>query len=109
MLLSYASNGQSVSPACTISPVIGELIDLQVMLIERSVDGTPLDHNDQKFERSKDTSLAERFLMSNDGARIVVVVDTHCLDNGRLVWTGTSADEYRACSLFEVSSILCTP
>jgi hypothetical protein len=79
------------------------------MLIERSVDGTPLDRNDQKFEQSKDTSLAERFLMSNEGARIVVIVDTHCLDNGRLVWTGTSADEYRACSLFEVSSILCTP
>ena len=72
------------------------------MLVERSVDGTPMDPNDELFETSKDTSYAEGFLKAHEMAKILVIIDTHCLDNGAFVWTGASADEYRACSLLEV-------
>jgi len=74
------------------------------MFVERSVDGTPLDPNDDLFKMSKDTSLAEHFLNAHPMAKIVVIVDTHCLENGFFVWTGNSEDEYRACSLLEVST-----
>lgn len=46
------------------------------------------------------TKFLERFTTAN----IVVVIETHCMENGCFVWTGESADTYKACSLFEVSS-----
>lgn len=73
------------------------------MLIERSVDGSPLDPNDELFERSSDTSHAEKFLKTHTTAKIIVVIDTHCLESGSFIWTGTDAATYRACTLLEVS------
>jgi len=49
-------------------------------------------------------STAEKFLSSHLTAKIVVVVDTHCLDNGFLVYTGASTESYKACTLKEVST-----
>ena len=72
------------------------------MLVKRSVDGCPLDPNDDLYERSKDISHAEHFLKTHKEAKILVIIDTHCLDNGSSVWTGATAHEYRACSLLEV-------
>jgi len=75
------------------------------MLIERSLECSPTS-NDKFFKRSKDTSLAENFLKKHKAAKIIVIVDTHCLENGYFVWTGDSPQDYRACSLLEVSTEL---
>jgi hypothetical protein len=79
---------------------------LQILFVERSVDGTPLDPNDGCFTKGKDISHVERFLKDHEMAKIVIVIDTHSMQNGSLVWTGDSAEEYRTCNLSEVSRIL---
>jgi hypothetical protein len=48
-------------------------------------------------------SMAEEFLKKHPITKIVVVVDTHYLDNGYFVYTGDSPDTYKACSLKEAS------
>ena len=75
------------------------------MLIERSLTSTQ-DPNESPFQKSKDPSHAEKFLMTYPMVKIIVIVDTHCLENGYFVWTGDSPEDYRACSLLEVSNIL---
>ena len=72
------------------------------MFVERSVNGSPVDPNDKNFEKTHDTSYAERFLEAHPMAKIVVVVDTHCLDNGTFVWKGATPSEYTSCTLLEV-------
>ena len=44
------------------------------------------------------------FMRKNTSAKIVVVIDTHCLDNGAFVYTGNSPDTYQGCLLPEVSA-----
>lgn len=46
---------------------------------------------------------AEQFLKKNKTAKIVIVLDTHCAENGAFVWTGTSPATYRSCFMLEVS------
>jgi hypothetical protein len=46
----------------------------------------------------------DKFLTHYPTAKIVIVVETHCLENGRFVWTGESPSSYEACSLLEVRS-----
>ena len=48
---------------------------------------------------------AASFLAEHPTAKIVVVVDTHCLKNGKLVWKGTNTISYKACDMDEVSVI----
>ena len=72
--------------------------------MERSVDGTPIDDNDSRYFKSKDTSLAERFLQHHSTVKIVVIVDTHCVENGYFAWNKNGGGDYESCSLFEVSS-----
>lgn len=77
------------------------------MFVERSIDGSPVDKNDEDYERSHDTSFAEGFLKAHPMAKIVVVVDTHCLDNGSFVWKGATPTEYSSCTLLEVCPHSC--
>jgi hypothetical protein len=59
------------------------------------------------YKELKDTSKGvANFLTKYPSARIIVVIDTHCLDNGYFVYTGTSPATYLACSLQEVSATL---
>jgi hypothetical protein len=48
------------------------------------------------------TTTVEEFLTKHRTAKIVVVIDTHCMDNGYFVYTGESPEQYQACSLKEV-------
>lgn len=48
---------------------------------------------------------AGTFLMDHPTAKIIVVIDTHCIDNGFLLWRGTTAENLLACSLSEVSTV----
>ena len=59
-----------------------QLIYIQVMLAERSVDGSRGADDDLRFTWSDDTSLAEEFLLNHKSAKIVVAIDTHSADNG---------------------------
>ena len=47
-----------------------------------------------------------KFLDDWEAARIVVILKTHCLENGRFVWKGDKPENYTACSLKEVQSVL---
>lgn len=45
---------------------------------------------------------AKKFLKKYELAKIVVVIDTHCLDNGCFVYGGDTSEDYMACSLEQV-------
>lgn len=49
-----------------------------------------------------------KFLGKHTTAKIIVVIDTHSLENGRFVYTGDTPGTYEACSLFEVCTQLTT-
>jgi hypothetical protein len=46
------------------------------------------------------------FLKEYPAAKIVIIVDTHCLDTGAFVWRGDSPVSYETCTLPEVSATL---
>ncbi|KAF9642992.1 hypothetical protein BDM02DRAFT_3192357 [Thelephora ganbajun] len=45
---------------------------------------------------------AKAFLARHSVAKIVIIIDTHCLENGAFVWTGDSPENYQACTLQEI-------
>ena len=45
----------------------------------------------------------EKFLREFPAAKIVVIIDTHCLDNGSFAYKGDSPGTYQGCGLLEVS------
>ena len=53
---------------------------------------------------AKDTEAGEQFLKAQATANIVVVIDTHCIENGFFIYKGDSPENYAACSLLEVSA-----
>ena len=49
---------------------------------------------------------AARFLKEYPMAKIVIIIDTHCLENGLYVWPrDTTKGEFKACQIEEVGSI----
>jgi hypothetical protein len=46
------------------------------------------------------------FLKEYPAAKIIIIVDTHCLDTGAFVWRGDSPVSYETCTLPEVSATL---
>jgi len=86
------------------------------MLVERPLNATPRGRgarstnvNDQHYKATTDLSVAEAFLEKHSTAKIVFIVDTHCLDNGYFVYKGASPKTYEACSLLEVSMLYDLP
>lgn len=45
---------------------------------------------------------AVNFLKNHPAAKIVVVIDTHCLDTGRFAWDGDGPGSYQSCTMHEV-------
>ena len=45
------------------------------------------------------------FLGMYDTTKIVFILDTHCAENGRFIYTGDNPESYKACSLLEVTHI----
>src|SRR5882757_2533625 len=72
------------------------------MVVERRTDGTD-NSSDDGSKGSEDGLRAERFLEEHPMAKIVIIIDTHSMENGFFIWTGNSPEDYRACSLLEVS------
>lgn len=56
----------------------------------------------RRNEASTATDQVTEFLIKYPTAKIVIVVEMHCLENGRFVWKGQSPTTYEACSLLEV-------
>ena len=59
----------------------------------------------EEIPNAAESALA--FLRKYGLAKIVVVVDTHCLENGAFVYTGNSPSTYLACPLEVVSAFEC--
>ncbi len=60
----------------------------------------------QSRESGSFTKIA-KFLDRYSTARIIIVVDTHCLEeNGAFVWKGTTPASYDACSMAQVRPII---
>jgi len=80
----------------------------QIMLVDRPLNGLPQegpdDVNDYLFSTTMDpdAARAEAFLKTHPMAKIIFIVDTHCLENGYLVWTGDRPETYQGCTLLEV-------
>ena len=53
-------------------------------------------------QSSKPSMEATLFLKQHPMAKIIVVVDTHCLENGAFVYEGDSPANFKACLLPEV-------
>jgi len=78
------------------------------MLMECSLNATPAttdstNVNDHHYKSTADLSVAEAFLKQHSTAKIVFIVNTHCLPDGFFVYLGDSPDTYKSCSLLEVS------
>ena len=46
---------------------------------------------------------ARDFLAKHSLAKILIVIDIHCLENGAFIWKGNTPVSYQGCSLLEVS------
>lgn len=59
----------------------------------------------KKKSSADDEAVGEvlEFLTKWESAKIVVVVETHCLDTGVFVWKGDEPANYQTCSFLEVS------
>lgn len=79
------------------------------MLVERPLSGGPSNDapSDTIYKRASTSvvpDVAEEFLKKRKTAKILFIVDTHCLENGCFVYEGDSPTEYRACTLFDVGT-----
>ena len=59
-----------------------------------------------KTKRHCPADEAGNFLDQHTTARIVVIIDTHCLEEtGAFIYKGSTPDSYEACCIEEVSSV----
>lgn len=81
---------------------------MQVLLLDVPFDGAMLKVEDNLQSRSKVAralSGAAGFLAQHPTARIVLIIDTHCLEeSGQFIWKGNSPESYESCSLAQVCS-----
>ena len=71
-----------------------------------SLHGTEADLADAESEVTREEVLdaiaeAKDFLARYTTAKIIVVIDTHCVENGAFLWTGDSSVTFQSCSLLE--------
>ena len=97
----FVSINRSRKPPAVTDP-------FQAMLMEVDLDvaaARPVDnsHYDGGSTKKTDTSkAAETFLEEFPTAKIVVIIDSHCLENGFFVWNGDTKSSYQACPLLAV-------
>ena len=104
---SYAGNESSVRTPCGF--FLQGLHALQLMWLDITLGGDSNGHvayegGDSMEEVPEPAKCAGAFLTEHRSAKILVVVDAHCLENGFLVYAGNSPLLYEACSLGEVST-----
>jgi hypothetical protein len=61
---------------------------------------------DKSQEIGRDLAMADAFLKRHPTAKIIVIVDTHCLaETGFFIWGGTDAASYKASCLEDVCTV----
>lgn len=77
--------------------------------MERPLNGKPKpsqsDANDKRFKTTTNLSAVLRFLNKHEWAKILIIVNTHSLENGCFVYKGDRPQDFEACSLLEVRSL----
>jgi len=61
---------------------------------------------DEAYDVTDDPGAAMAFLKARPTAKIVIVIDTHCLENGFFTYVGDDPVSLRGCSLLEVCPAL---
>ena len=70
----------------------------------KNINSGSMDEVDETHEELMDPAVQARdFLAKNPMAKILVVLDTHSMENGSFVWKGNTPPSYEGCSLQEVS------
>ena len=79
---------------------------MQVRLLDISIDGSETGRvMHQPWRNIVDAANAARFLADHPTAKIVVTLDTHCLEeSGSFLWKGSEPKFYEACGLDEVGA-----
>ena len=73
------------------------------MFIEQAIDGGGKQVIDGLAKGSKGPTQIRQFLKDHESAKIIIIIDTHCLPSGGFVWkTGSNYETYGECSLLEV-------
>ena len=75
---------------------------IQVGLLDISLDGSQTGTVWLTWPGLMSAKAAADFLSEHPTVKIVVVVDTHCLKNGKLIWQGGKSTSYEACNMDEV-------
>jgi len=60
------------------------------------------DLGDDNYDVSDERDAAIEFLKARPTAKILVIIDTHCLENGYFTYVGDDAVSLQGCSLLEV-------
>lgn len=76
------------------------------MLVRIKLDGTTNEPVDEEDDDPMPTITD--FLTTHPSAKIVVVVDTHCLqETGSFIWKGDKPEHYEPCTIEEVMFTSC--
>jgi hypothetical protein len=68
-----------------------------------SLEGAQADPKKKKCGKTaKAVAAAVKFMKQWVTAKIIVIIQTHCLEGGAFVWRGDSPATYEGCSLLEV-------
>jgi len=85
---------------------------MQIMYIEHVLgaeDAKADGAEDEAYDVVNDPGAAMAFLKARPMARIIIVVDTHCLENGFFMYVGDSPVSLMGCALLEVCPALNHP
>lgn len=83
------------------------LFSPQLLRIDIPLGGeNPEGGNDELEQLKEPTREARAFLDKHPMAKIIIVVDAHCMDNGFFVYEGDSAETFKGCPMSEVNTTI---
>jgi len=59
-------------------------------------------HEGFEYCDEESSEAARKFLKAHKHAKIIVVIDAHCLEDGLFIWKGHDQVSYETCTLWEV-------
>lgn len=91
----------------SFGPTARLIVYTQVKLLEVRLDGSEHGSVNVKPDTGRiSANEAGIFLSIHRTAKIVIIIDTHCLENGAFVWVGNDPVSYQACFMPLVSTRL---
>ena len=106
---SYFNNDEDVSASSLQNHQSkGTKHPLQLIHLNIVLDGTTTGNVVTSIKAGMvDPSTVVQFLTRHKTAKIVVIVDTHCLaEDGRFIWRRNKDESFEACTMKEVSRVL---